>query len=203
MNRATKPDEKAPSPAKRAKKRTREPVPLPGSASARRQAAVILEVLAGVRRPSEAARLLAVSLPRYYQLERRALVGLLRACEPAPRGPRVDPSKQLVTLERENRRLRRECDRQQALVRMAERSLGLPPPTAAKAPTATAGKSAGTTKDAPPGASTKQRRARRARVRALAMIRSLQEEAPQDAEELSRATGDATVGAPVPCDTCA
>ncbi len=35
-----------------------------GTSSARRQAVVILEVLAGVRRPSEAAQALSTSLPR-------------------------------------------------------------------------------------------------------------------------------------------
>src|SRR6185437_11206452 len=49
------------------------PPAAPGSVQARRQAAAILEVLAGVRRPSEAAQALETSLPRYYLLERRAL----------------------------------------------------------------------------------------------------------------------------------
>ena len=114
--------------------RQRGPAPPSGTSPARRQAAAILEVLAGVRRPSEAAQALGTSLPRYYQLERRALTGLLSACEPAPRGPRVDLARQLAALERENRRLQRECDRQQALVRMAERSLGLTAPSAVKPP---------------------------------------------------------------------
>src|SRR5579863_10493037 len=109
--------------------RRRGPTPPSGSSPARRQAAVILEVLAGVRRPSEAAQALSTSLPRYYQLERRALTGLLAACEPAPRGPRIDPARRLAALERENQRLARECDRQRALVRMAERSLGLTAPS--------------------------------------------------------------------------
>jgi hypothetical protein len=40
---------------------------------------VILEVLAGVRSPSEAAKVLEITAPRYYQLETRTLVGMLRA----------------------------------------------------------------------------------------------------------------------------
>jgi hypothetical protein len=122
-----------------------------------------LEVLAGVRRPSEAAQALGTSLPRYYQLERRALLGLLSACEPAPRGPHVDVSRQLAVLERENRRLKRECDRQQALVRMAERSLGLSPPSPAKAK--------GREEAGQEGS--KRRRKRRASVRALQVARGL------------------------------
>lgn len=137
---------------------------LPGSAQARRQAAAILEVLAGVRRPSEAAQALATSLPRYYQLERRALAGLLAACEPPPRGPQPDPSRQLAALERENQRLRRECDRQQALVRAAERSLGLALAVARPPAKATEAKS---------GAGRK-RRPRRPSVRALKAVRMLQ-----------------------------
>jgi len=123
-----------------------------------------LEVLAGVRRPSEAAQALGTSLPRYYQLERRALMGLLSACEPAPRGPRVDLARQLAALERENRRLKRECDRQQALVRMAERSLGLTAPSAVKPPAK--GK-----EDVKNGGT--KRRQRRASVRALQVVRGL------------------------------
>lgn len=109
--------------------RRRGPASPEGTSPARRQAAAILEVLAGVRRPIEAAQALGTSLPRYYQLERRALEGLVRACEPAPRGPRVDVTRRLAQLERENQRLQRECERQQALVRMAERTLGLASPT--------------------------------------------------------------------------
>ena len=145
--------------------RRRGPTPPSGSSPARRQAAVILEVLAGVRRPSEAAQVLSTSLPRYYQLERRALLGLVAACEPAPRGPRQDVARQLGALERENRRLKRECDRQQALVRMAQRSLGLPPPAVLKP--ASQGK-----EDSKNGTA-KRRRQRRPSVRALQVVQSL------------------------------
>jgi hypothetical protein len=131
-----------------------------------------LEVLAGVRRPSEAAQALGTSLPRYYQLERRALTGLLAACESAPRGPRVDLARQLAALERENRRLKRECDRQQALVRMAERSLGLPLPSAVKPPAKG--------KEELKHGGAKRRRQRRASVRALQVVRGLRtDEAPE------------------------
>lgn len=147
----------------------RGPAPPTGTPPARRQAAVILEVLAGVRRPSEAAQVLDTSLPRYYQLERRALAGLLRACEPAPRGPRVDSTRQLAALERENRRLKRECDRQQALVRMAERSLGLPAPAAVKPPSKGA--------EASTKSGVKRCRQRRPSVRALQVARDLRRDA--------------------------
>ena len=70
--------------AERRSVRRRRQTPPPSAAGAspqaRRQAATILEVLAGVRRPSEAAQVLEISLPRYYQLEQRALAGLVSAC---------------------------------------------------------------------------------------------------------------------------
>jgi len=158
----------------RAAARRRGPAPPSGTSPARRQAAVILEVLAGVRRPSEAAQALSTSLPRYYQLERRALLGLLAACEPAPRGPRLDVARQLAVLERENRRLKRECDRQQSLVRMAQRSLGLPLSANAKPPAQG--------KEEPKNGSAKRRRQRRPSVRALQVVRGLRaEEASENA----------------------
>lgn len=56
-------------PQRRAKRPGTAPLPRGGaSEQARRQAAAILEVLAGVRRPGEAAQVLGTSLPRYYQL---------------------------------------------------------------------------------------------------------------------------------------
>ena len=56
--------------------------PLVVSRQAQRWAAVILEVLAGVRTPADAAAWLAISVPRYYLWEQRALEGLVAACEP-------------------------------------------------------------------------------------------------------------------------
>lgn len=158
-------------PQRRAKRPGTAPTPRGGaSEQARRQAAAILEVLAGVRRPSEAAQVLGTSLPRYYQLEQRALAGLVSACEPAPRGPRHDHARQLAKLEREKQRLQRDCDRQQALVRVAQRSLGLTLP-AAKPP----GKVPAATAD---GATGKRRRNRRPAVRALKAARALAKDVP-------------------------
>ena len=108
MNATAKPERQRKGPSK---------VPAPkGGASpqARRQAAAILEVLAGMRRPCEAAHVLGISLPRYYQVERRAVQGLVTACEPVPRGRQQNAGRQLARLEREKQRLQRECDRQQA-----------------------------------------------------------------------------------------
>lgn len=132
------------------------------SREAQRLAAAILEVLAGVRTPGQAAEALAVSLPRYYHLEGRALRGLLTSCEARPHGRVRSVDKELATLQREHERLRRELSRQQTLVRMAQRSVGLtPPPTKAPAP----------------GGSKKRRR--RPTVRALAAATHLQQQSQE------------------------
>src|SRR5262245_48265394 len=74
------------------------------SPEARRLGAAILEVLAGTQLPSEAARGLGLSLARYYQLELRAVAGLVAACEGRRRGRGLAPGHDLAAL-------RRECDR--------------------------------------------------------------------------------------------
>jgi hypothetical protein len=98
------------------------------SREAKRVAAAILEVLAGARTPSEAATALAMSVPHYYQVESRALRGLLAACEPKPRGRVRSPESEVTALRHDNQRLQREITRQQALVRAAQRTVGLTPP---------------------------------------------------------------------------
>jgi hypothetical protein len=110
------------------------------TSDARRLAAAILEVLAGTRTPAEAATALGLSLPRYYQLEAQGLRGLLLACEPRPIGRQATAETALKALRQENQRLQREAARHQALARAAQRSLGLPPPPAAHAAKAKAGK---------------------------------------------------------------
>jgi len=98
--------------------------------AARQRAAVILEVLAGARTPAQAAAALELSLPRYYQLETVALQGLLAACEPVPRGRVRSAESQLAALRKQQQRLERELARQQALVRLTQRTVGLAaPPT--------------------------------------------------------------------------
>jgi hypothetical protein len=104
------------------------------SREAKQRAAAILEVLAGGRTPTQAAQALGVSLGRYYLLEDKALAALVAACEAQPRGPGPDSARRLASLERECQRWQRECVRQQALVRAAQRTIGLaaPPPPAPK-----------------------------------------------------------------------
>jgi hypothetical protein len=107
-------------------------------AEAKRLAAAILEVLAGVRTTTDAAAAVGLSLTRYYQVEARALAGFLQACEPRPRGPGHSVERELTAARRDNERLQRELARQQALVRLGQRSVGLAA-AAAPAPAKTKG----------------------------------------------------------------
>ena len=101
--------------------------PMEGSAEAKRATQVILEVLAGLKGPSEGAETLSVSLPRYYVLETRALEGMVNALEPREkgRGP-VSMESRLRALEKERDRLKTELERMRSLVRAAHRTVGLP-----------------------------------------------------------------------------
>jgi hypothetical protein len=128
------------------------------SREAKRLAAGILEVLAGLRTPAQAARDLAICLPRYYALENRALRGLVTACEPKPKGRVRSVASEVAALRQDNDRLQRELSRQQALVRLAQRTVGLPPPTP------------------PPARPGKKTRRRRPVVRALSVAQRLQQE---------------------------
>lgn len=127
------------------------------SAEARKRAAVILEVLAGTRTPTQAAEAIGISVPRYYLLEIQALHGLLLACEPRSLGRQQSAESALAALRRECEQLRRDCARQQALVRAAQRTIGLPPPAPAQ-----------------PEKNGKKRRRRRPMARALRAAARLQ-----------------------------
>jgi hypothetical protein len=96
-----------------------------GSPEARKTAAAILEVLAGGISPTDAAGALGVSVPRYYQLECRALEGMVTGCEPRAKGPGKSPDRALAALTREHERTKRELARSQALARAAQRAVGL------------------------------------------------------------------------------
>ena len=102
------------------------------SKEAKRMALAILDVLVGSRTPLQAAECLGVSLPRYYQLESRALDGLLAACEPRPRGRQTSVESELASARKDVDRLKRELTRYQSLVRLTQRTVGVPPPPPAK-----------------------------------------------------------------------
>ena len=92
---------------------------------ARRRAAAILEVLAGLRTPTEAAEALSISRPHYYVLEARAVAGLVGACAVHRGGPGPSAAAEAARLRQEVARLEREVQRQQALARAAQRAVGL------------------------------------------------------------------------------
>lgn len=128
------------------------------SREAQRFEAGILEVLAGVRTPTDAAAAMGISVPQYYLWERRALEGLVVACQRRGEGRIVNSRCQIRALEKEVDRLKQDCARQQALVRAAQRTIGLAPPPTPKPD----GKAVG-----------KRARKRRPTVRALKAVAAL------------------------------
>jgi hypothetical protein len=152
---------------------------VPQSMEARRLAALVLEVLAGVRTPAEAAALVGISPPRYYALEARALLGLVEALEKRPRGPRRTLEREFAELKREKERLARDCARSHALLRAAERTMGLSTQAQANAREKLSGK---------------KRRARRV-TRALRAAKALVSEGA--ANSLAASSGSGDDGAPV------
>ena len=158
-----------------------------GTGQANRIAVAILEVLAGLRTPAEAAQSLQISVPRYYVLETRALEGLVAACEPKPLGKQPTPETRIAALEKELQQARHECARQQALVRAAQRTVGLTLPATRP----------GRQKAEP----TKKGRRRRPTVRALRAAKTLRENSsgPSSAEGLEKRVADgSTRGASKP-----
>lgn len=102
---------------------------IPGSEEAKRQAAVVLEVMSGVRSAQEGAEVLGISSMRYYVLEERALQGMVKALEPRPKGRRErSPEDTLQLVEKERERLKREVGRLQTLLRMVRKSVHLQEP---------------------------------------------------------------------------
>ena len=94
---------------------------------AKRRAAIVLEVLAGMRTPSEGAAALGLSVSCYYLLERKALQGLLDGCQPQPKGaPGPGLERQVARLQKQLDKSRQECLRQASLVRATQRAMGLP-----------------------------------------------------------------------------
>ena len=161
------------APKQRTAKRTYPAKKLPLASSlgqgftsqASQRAAAILEVLAGERTPRQAAIALSMTLPNFYIVERKALNGLVKACEPQPKGPPAPgPERKLEALESELARCKRECQRQEALVRATQRAVGLP---AQPTPTAQ--------KDKPGDKKGGIRRRRRPVVRALRHARTLRQ----------------------------
>lgn len=146
-----------------------------GSGEANRLAVVILEVLAGVKSPTQAAAALGLSLPRYYQLETRALEGLVAALEPRPKGKQALPANQIAALQRELEQAQRACARQQALARVAQRTLAVKLVPRPKATPTSAQQTAGKSAEGQPTGPRDRagRRRRRPAVRALKAVQAL------------------------------
>jgi hypothetical protein len=119
---------------------------------------MILDVLAGIRTPAEAAQGLGCSLPRYYVVEKRALEGFVEACEPRTAKRGSSPERQIEGLQERVKRLERDLSRQQALARLAQRAVGV--------------------QSAEPRRPEKGKRKRRPTVRALRMAKVLGSGAP-------------------------
>jgi len=98
----------------------------PAGREARRQAALILEALGGLRSATEAAEAMGIAPARYYVLERRAIRGLIEALEPRPPGRQRSLEAELEHFRREKERLERELLRYQALHRASQRAIGVP-----------------------------------------------------------------------------
>lgn len=96
---------------------------------ARRRAAAVLEVLAGSRSPTDAARALGVTPNRYYLLELRAVQGLVRGCGTED-GRRRPLEQETGRLRKQVAKLERECARYAALARIARQAVALSPPAA-------------------------------------------------------------------------
>jgi hypothetical protein len=148
-----------PKKIKPAKPRAKGPAVDGGSREARRLAAAILEVLGGARLPSDAAGALGISLPRYYLLETRALNGLIEACEPKPLGRVRSPESELASVQNDLARLQKDNARLAALVRVAQRTIGLAAPPPPK-----------------PSVDGKKRRKRKPSVRALRAVEHLKKD---------------------------
>jgi hypothetical protein len=134
---------------------------LQGSETARRLGVVVLEVLSGVKTPTEASAAAEVSLPRYYALETRALQGLVGALEPRAKGRQRSTASELVALQKEKVRLERELGRSRALVRATQRTMGivskpLPKGRRRRRPTVRALKAVATLRSTPDGETVKE-----------------------------------------------
>ena len=118
------------------------------------------------------APVMSTSVPR-----RKVPVFVPGLCAPKPKGRQANPAGGLAQLQRENERLRRDLQRQQSLVRVTQRSIGLTPPPAA-----------------PPKAAGKKRRKRKPVVRALSLATRLR----QEAETAAAPAGPDALGSPGP-----
>jgi len=137
------------------------------SLESRKQASCVLEVLAGVRTPEQAASALEISVPTYYHLEMRALRGLVHGCTPEPPGRKQALLRQVREAEARCAEVERQVQRYRALLRSAQRAAGV---LAEVVDEPKAKRRVGTAADS---SATRSRRPRKPRVRALRAIAAL------------------------------
>lgn len=159
------------------------PPEVTASSQARRIAAVLLEVLAGLRATGSAAKELGITPMRFYQIEERAIGGLIAACEPRPSGlqPERRDALELASLREQVRKQTQELNQTRSVLRTTRRQLGVataPEPIAVKP---------GTRKDGKPT----KAKVRRPTVRALTMVRRLLK---ADATAAAASDGAASTG---------
>ena len=100
-----------------------------GSVEARRSAAMMLEVMSGVRTPTDAAQSLGMSQMKYYLMESRALQGMVTAMEPRPKGRRAKKAEDVLEqVIRERDRLKRDLNRMTSLLRLVRKGAKLGEP---------------------------------------------------------------------------
>jgi hypothetical protein len=163
------------------------PKSLKGTPQAILHASVILETLSGLRTTGEASEELGFALTRYYQLETRALQGMIDALEPRKRGRKRQVEDELQVLRAEAANLRKEMLRYQALHRVAQRALALSGKQPKAGPAAKGGSTPGkATKKKVKKATRRRRHSRGERV--LGELRSRVEEI--SAESRPPAGGD-------------
>lgn len=133
---------------------------------ARRTAAVLLEVLAGLRATGSAAKELGITPMRFYQIEERAIGGLIAACEPRPSGmpPERRDAVELARLRAQVRQQAQELNQTRSVLRTTRRQLGV-----ASAPEPVVVRAGKPRKDGRPT----KAKIRRPTVRALTMVRRL------------------------------
>jgi len=109
-----------------AKKKPQNIASIKGSKRARQITAAVIEALSGEVGTTEAAERLGISHSRYYQLEAKAIQGMLEAVEPRAKGPQMTPEREIRVLKAEKKTLEKELRRHQSLLRAAYRTVGLP-----------------------------------------------------------------------------
>ena len=92
---------------------------------AKRNAALVLEVLAGSLKPVDAAEAMGICANAYYKYEERALMGLVEACEPKAGGRSRPVEKEIEELQKKCRQLESDCVRYQTLARASQKAFGM------------------------------------------------------------------------------